>query len=104
MRTTKIIIAGGTGFLGNLLISELKGEGTEIVVLTRSEKPAEPNVRYVKWDGKNIGDWTKELDFSDALINLVGKSVNCRYNKANKEDIVSSRVEATKVLGQAIEG
>ena len=101
-RTKKIVIAGGTGFLGNILVKHYQNADTEIVVLTRNAKPAHDNVRYVQWDAKTLGNWIKELEHSDVIINLVGKSVNCRYTEKNKREIISSRVDATKVIGQAI--
>lgn len=102
LETKKIVIAGGTGFLGNILIKHYQNADTEIVVLTRNAKPAHDNVRYVSWDAKTVGNWFKELEHSDVIINLVGKSVNCRYTEKNKREIIASRVDATTVIGQAI--
>jgi len=100
--TRKIVIAGGTGFLGNILLKYYKHADVEIVVLTRNTKPAHDNVRYVQWDAKTVGYWIKELERSDVVINLVGKSVNCRYTEKNKREIIASRVDATTIIGQAI--
>nr|WP_068887421.1 TIGR01777 family oxidoreductase [Pedobacter panaciterrae] len=100
--SNKIVIAGGTGFLGSAVIKAFPDD--EIVVLTRKEKKSEGNVRYVVWDAKTIGDWANELKDSKAVINLVGRSVNCRYTEANKQEIISSRVNATLAIGKAIEG
>ena len=99
---TKIVIAGGTGFLGTILLNKYRNPETEIVVLTRTPKSSHHNVRYVYWDAKNIGNWARELDRSDMVINLVGKSVNCRYTEKNKAEIIESRVNATVILGKAI--
>lgn len=99
--SNKIIIAGGTGFLGSAIIKAFPDY--EIVVLTRTIRKDEQNVRYVLWDAKNIGNWTKELEGSKAIINLVGRSVNCRYTNANKQEIINSRVDATLIVGKAIE-
>src|SRR5215217_1903061 len=104
----RIVIAGGTGFLGASVIA--KFPDAEIIVLSRSAtgkstKPAgQSNVRYVQWDASTQGEWTRELENSKAVINLVGKSVNCRYTEANKAEIISSRVNATKAIGKAIQG
>ncbi|ATP56860.1 TIGR01777 family protein [Pedobacter ginsengisoli] len=98
--SNKIIIAGGTGFLGSAIIKAFPDY--EIVVLTRTIRKNEQNIRYVLWDAKNIGNWTKELEGSKAIINLVGRSVNCRYTNANKQEIINSRVDAALVIGKAI--
>ena len=98
--SNKIIIAGGTGFLGSAIIKAFPDY--EIVVLTRTIRKNEQDIRYVLWDAKNIGNWTKELEGSKAIINLVGRSVNCRYTDANKQEIIDSRVDATLIIGKAI--
>lgn len=97
----KIIIAGGSGFLGASIIDKFRD--AEIVVLSRSQTGQQGNVKYVKWDAVNPGDWTNELEGSRAVINLVGKSVNCRYTDANKTEIINSRVDATNAIGKAIQ-
>jgi uncharacterized protein len=98
----KIIIAGGTGFLGHSIIRHLHQIGNiDIVVLTRRQLPNQNRVRYVQWDARTISNWAEELEGSTAVINLVGKSINCRYTAKNKESIIASRVEATSVIGQA---
>lgn len=96
-----IILAGGTGFLGRALITHFQQAGYACVVLTRSPNPksAAPEI---KWDGRTLGDWTRELESAHAVINLAGRSVNCRYHKKNRQLILDSRVEPTRVLGQAI--
>jgi len=96
-----IVIAAGTGFIGKSLIAHF-GEQNDIVVLTRHPQPASGRTSYVKWDGENLGNWTTALENADLLINLTGKSVNCRYTPQNKKAILSSRVNATRVLGAAI--
>ena len=58
--------------------------------------------RYVQWDGETLGPWTRELENAAALINLSGRSVNCRYNDRNRRDILESRLRPTHVLGQAV--
>ncbi len=98
----KIVIAGGSGFLGASIISKFKD--APLVVLSRSKTGQQGNVKYVQWDAVNPGDWTAELEGSKAIINLVGKSVNCRYTDANKTEIINSRVNATNAIGKAIQG
>ncbi len=96
----KIIIAAGTGFIGQAMIDHFKEH--EIVVLTRNVKPNSQNVKYVYWNARSAGEWFAELEGAKAVINLTGKSVNCRYNEKNKAAILSSRVDSTKVIGEAI--
>jgi uncharacterized protein len=100
--SNKIVIAGGSGFLGYSIIKRFKETGTRIIVLTRGESKIVNNVSYVNWDAKTLGDWTDELEGATAVINLVGKSVNCRYTEENKQEIISSRVNATHIIGIAI--
>jgi len=116
MQDKKIVIAGGTGFIGQQLIQHF-GKENKIVILTRQLKESSNNrnkydlldkndlalTKFVKWDGLNSGDWEKELDGADLLINLSGKSVNCRYTKKNKKAIIDSRTEPTKALGRAMQ-
>jgi len=98
----KIMIAGGNGFLGKLLQGHFQSRGDEIIVLTREEKSRRGSVTYVKWNGRDIGPWSEYLENCDVLINLAGRSVNCRYNDKNKNEIYASREESTRVLGEAL--
>ena len=99
----KIVIAGGTGYLGQLLTQHfLKDSKNEVFVLTRLEKLNEKNLHYLKWDGKTSGYWTQFLEHTDVLINLAGKSVNCVYTEENKEEIYSSRIESTHILCKTV--
>ena len=97
----KVIIAGGSGFLGQTLTSSLVEDGYEVVILGRGDKKDLVG-KFVKWDAKNLGDWSRELEGATALFNLTGRSVDCRYTKENKALILNSRVDSTKVLGEAI--
>lgn len=97
----KIVIAGGSGFLGRLLAGELSGRGDEVVVLSRGAACV-PGARVVTWDGRGVGPWARELDGADAVINLAGRSVNCRYSAANLREMLYSRVDSTRVVGEAI--
>ena len=91
----RIVIPGGSGQVGNLLARHFSREGHEVVVLSRKPKPAP--WREVAWDGRTPGDWVRELEGSDVCINLTGRSVNCRYNQANRKEIYDSRIDSTKV-------
>lgn len=96
-----IVIAGGTGFLGQAL-ARYWAPRFQIVILSRKARPTQGNIRYVAWDGRMLGPWAAELEGAHALVNLVGRSVDCRYTPANRREILQSRVEATQVLGQAL--
>lgn len=98
----KIILAGGSGFLGQVLTKYFCALGDDVIVLTRTPT-AETQAKQVRWDAQTIGPWAQELEGADVLVNLTGKSVNCRYNQKNKAAIISSRVLATQVLGQAMQ-
>lgn len=100
----KMVIAGGSGFLGNALIEYFLPKNYEIVVLSRSNKETGNDaLRYVEWDAKTLDIWMTELEGIEVLINLTGKSVDCRYNEKNKAEILNSRVQSTEVLGKAIQ-
>ena len=96
----KIVIPGGTGQVGTLLARAFAADGHEVVVLSRTPTPAP--WRVVHWDAETVGDWAGELDGADAVINLAGRSVNCRYSAANRKLILDSRVHSTRAVGQAI--
>jgi uncharacterized protein (TIGR01777 family) len=98
----RIILAGGSGFLGKALAKKFIQRGCEVVVLTRSPREGGDGEREIFWDAKSLGDWTKFVDGADVVINLTGKSVDCRYTEANRRAIIASRVDSTRVLGEAI--
>ena len=81
----KLIIPGGSGFLGLYLADYFSQQGWEVVILSRSAKAStDKNIRFVQWDGKTLGDWAKELEGADAVVNMAGRTVNCRYTDTNK--------------------
>ena len=101
-RARKVVIAGGSGFLGRILRRHFHRKGWHIVVLTR-DPATDPGVgATVRWDGATLGPWAAPLEGADVLINLSGKSVDCRYNAANKQAIYDSRLHSTWVLGEAM--
>ena len=96
----KIIIPGGSGYLGTLLARSFHEAGHDVVVLTRV--PRNTPWRTTEWDGETLGEWVNEIEGADAIINLAGQSVNCRYTQENRRTITDSRVKSTKVVGDAI--
>jgi uncharacterized protein len=98
----RIILAGGSGFLGKALAQRLVARGDEVVVLTRSPRERGDGAKEVAWDAKSLGEWTKWIEGAEAVINLAGKSVDCRYTEPNRKAIIGSRVDSTRILGEAI--
>ncbi|GAA2130307.1 TIGR01777 family oxidoreductase [Actinomadura napierensis] len=94
----KLVIPGGTGQVGTILDRAFTGAGHEVVVLTR--RPARD--RELPWDGRTLGPWAEAFDGADAVVNLAGRSVSCRYTPANLQDMMDSRVLSTRVVGEAI--
>jgi uncharacterized protein (TIGR01777 family) len=99
----KIVIAGGTGQVGQILSRAFQAENHEVVVLARQPGKL-TSVREVQWDAKTLGPWLQELEASDVVINLAGRSVDCRYSARNRRLIMDSRVDSTHAIGQAIAG
>ena len=83
----KVVIPGGTGQVGTLLARKFRADGHEVVVLGRSQR-----------------DWPGAIDGADVVINLAGRSVNCRYTKKNRDEILNSRVSSVRTVGQAHPG
>ncbi len=98
----RIVIPGGTGHIGTYLSRALAGDGHEVVLLTRGSRPLPTGVRGVRWDGRTVGGWAAELDGCAAVINLAGRSVNCRYTAANLREMLASRVDSARAVGEAI--
>jgi uncharacterized protein (TIGR01777 family) len=96
----KVVIPGGTGQVGTVLARAFVADGHEVVVLSR--RPGEAPWRIVRWDAETVGDWATELDGADVVINLAGRSVNCRYSAENRRAIKESRVNSTRAVGAAI--
>jgi uncharacterized protein len=113
----RIIIPGGSGFLGRILSRWFAGRGWEVVILSRvadghrldacatadhRRDAGATDVRTVQWDAATLGEWSRELDGAAAVVNLTGRTVNCRYTVKNRRAIMDSRVLSTRVLGEAI--
>lgn len=103
MKTKKLIVTGANGFLGKYLCHWFANLGWEVVAISR--RGGVPEVaRDVRWDGRTPGDWAGELEGAEVVVNLAGKSVNCRYGEKNKAAIFASRLESTKVIAEAMRG
>jgi len=99
MEQLKIVIVGGNGFLGHHLRLHFQQLGYRVVIIGRSVAPGPDAAR---WDALTLGPWTAELEGAEVLVNMAGRTVDCRYNEANKRAIIASRTESTRVLGQAV--
>ena len=97
----RIVLPGGTGQVGTILARSLRAEGHDVVILSRSPARS-PYAAVFHWDARTLGPWKAVIDGADVVINLAGRNVNCRYNDANRRAIMDSRVESTRVLGEAI--
>ena len=97
----RVVIAGGSGQVGTVLARHFHAKGDDTVVLSRTPRIDRP-WRVAQWDGRTPGAWQAEIDGSDVLINLTGRSVNCRYGPANRAAIMNSRVWSTQVLHKAV--
>src|SRR2546423_12986665 len=96
----KIVIPGGSGYVGTVLARALHASGHEVVVLSRFQRNTP--WRTIEWDGETLGKWKEEFEAADAIINLAGQSVNCRYTPENRRIITESRLKSTRVVGEAI--
>ena len=96
----KIVIPGGSGQVGRL-IAKTWGSERDVVILSRGSGPV-PGARRVSWDGHSLGAWTTELEDADVVLNLAGRTVNCRYTKSNLQEMYDSRIQSARVVGEAI--
>jgi hypothetical protein len=98
----KLVVAGGSGFLGRLMAAWFVNRGWAVIVLSRRPTTLAAGVRWAVWDGESVGDWAQELEGATAVVNLAGRSVNCRYDRRNRREIMQSRILSTRVIGEAI--
>jgi uncharacterized protein len=96
----KVVIPGGSGHVGTILARAFHARGDDVTVLSRD--PAQARWRVAAWDAATVGKWTQYVDGADVVINLAGRSVNCRYSEKNRDEIMQSRVASTRAVGQAI--
>ncbi len=99
----RIVIPGGNGFIGKYLSDYFAKRNFSVIVLSRKPGQSKSDIEQCYWDGKNQGAWSKYLEGAKAVINLSGKSVNCRYNTKNKTAILNSREDSTRVIAAAID-
>ena len=104
MNKKRVVLAGGSGFLGRALAKELLRRNYEVAVLTRalSERAEEERIKEVEWDGENAADWINCLDGAETVVNLAGRSINCRHTPENLRDITESRVNPVRAIAAAI--
>ncbi|MCB0364913.1 MAG: TIGR01777 family protein [Bdellovibrionaceae bacterium] len=96
----KIVLAGGSGQVGAILRRHFsRDKAIQVLNLSRSGEKG-----WIKWDGRTLGNWAEAIDGADLVVNLAGRSVDCRYTKTNLKEMMDSRVESTRVIGQTIEG
>ena len=102
LENRKVVIAGGSGFLGVSLAKHLTDAGASVVILSRNPLKVEGPWIHHTWDGRTLGDWHRELDGASALVNYAGRSVDCLKTLDNCDEILRSRIESTRVLGEAV--
>jgi uncharacterized protein (TIGR01777 family) len=100
LRSRRIVLAGGSGHVGRMLAARFHRQGDKVTVIARHAHSG--SWQTLLWDGRSLGEWTEVIDGADVVINLAGRSVNCRYNKANRREIMESRIEPTRMIGKAI--
>lgn len=102
MSQRRIILAGGSGFLGNALAKHFATLGDEVIVLTRRPRVCGDGVKEVAWDGRKLGNWEQFVDGADAVINLTGKSIQCVFTPENRRQIIASRVDSVRAISEAV--
>ena len=99
----RVVIAGGTGFLGRNLAAYLTGRGWTVLVLSRNAPADSIRWHHARWDARTLGEWVRYLDGAEAVVNLVGRTVDCVKTPDHCDEILRSRVESTTVLGRALQ-
>jgi len=99
----RIIIPGGTGYLGRALAAPLIERGDDVVVLTRGAGRVDAGVRFVHWDAETVGDWAEHLDGADAIVHLNGRRVDTRATRRNIDELIASRVQPVRAVGLALD-
>lgn len=97
-----VVVFGANGFIGRYLTRHFARHGKEVVAIARHREGWSGDGMFLEWDGKTDGPWTLALEGAEAVINLAGRSVNCRYDEQNRREILDSRVDSTNAIGRAI--
>lgn len=97
-----VVIFGANGFLGRYLSRHFTRQGREVVAVGRRREGWSGDGMFLEWDGRTLGPWALALEGAGLVINLSGRSVDCRYHEANRREILESRVDATRIIGEAI--
>ncbi len=98
----RVVIAGGTGFIGTNLARHLADLGCEVVLISRNAPKQEGPWKHAQWDGRTVGEWAKHLEGAAAVVNLAGRTVDCIKTPDHCDEILRSRVEATLTIGKAL--
>jgi uncharacterized protein (TIGR01777 family) len=103
MNKARVLLAGGSGFIGQSLARELLARNYEVVILTRAPRERFDGSREVEWSGANVGEWIKYLDGAEAIVNLVGRNINCPHTPENLREITESRVNSVCAIVAAFD-
>jgi uncharacterized protein (TIGR01777 family) len=103
LSSKKIVIAGGSGFLGVSLARHLEKLGADVTILSRNRPGTARASSFASWDGHSLGDWVRVIDGADGLVNLAGRTVDCIKSPDHCDEILRSRIDSTRVLGKALE-
>jgi uncharacterized protein (TIGR01777 family) len=98
----KIVLPGGSGFIGRALAQAFAAAGWEVVILSRAPAPPQGTIRTAAWDGRTAGAWAAELEGAEAVINLAGRSIGCVHTPENRRQILESRVESVRAINAAV--
>ncbi len=99
----RIVLAGGSGFIGGALTAKFLSRNYEVIILTRAPKPRGDGATEAAWDGKNPGEWEGLLEGAEAVVNLTGKNINCPHTPDNIRELTASRVDSVRAIGAALE-
>lgn len=103
MSKKRIVIAGGSGFIGSALAEVFSGRGYEVVVLSRKPSQRDDGIKELAWDGEHLGEWIQCLEEAEAVINLAGRNINCPHTPDNLRAIASSRINSVQTLAAAMD-
>ncbi len=99
----KVVLVGGSGFLGRGLRHRLVADGHQVTVIGRGSPAKHDGWQHVQWDAQSLGAWVSALEGADVVVHLAGKRVDCRPTKASIDELVASRVDTVRLVGEAIE-